>query len=320
MMNATDPLKTMPYQHLTVVGAGLIGGSFILAARQTCPSLHIRAVDTDEATLQYLLKASVVDAVSRELPAEWPPNHLVVLATHLDSNIALLEQLAPRIKHDPTVTVTDIGSCKQAVCQAGTALLPTQFIGGHPLAGREVSGVQHATGLLFAGKPYVLCGDSNAENVVALKTFIETTLKAHIGFQTPAHHDWAMAYVSHLPQLYAVLLTNLLAEHRPGELLGFHGAGMDGQLRLAASPYAMWQPIFSHNRQHLKEAIRGCRELLDEAETMLTAPTGQGEAWFGAAFDKANTIHREFHAVRQQDHPLVVDDGLSTTVDDPTAG
>ncbi len=308
-----------PYQHLTVVGCGLIGGSFILAVRQTCPNLHIRAVDTDEATLQYLLQSKVVDAVSRELPTDWADNHLVVLAAHLDSNIAILEKLAPHIKHDASITVTDIGSCKQDICAVGEQLLPTQFIGGHPLAGREVSGVQHATGLLFAGKPYVLCGNSHTENVVALKAFIETALKAHVGYQTPQHHDWAMAYVSHLPQLYAVLLTNLLADHRPGELLGFHGAGMDGQLRLAASPYTMWQPIFQQNQKNLKEAIRGCRELLDTAETMLDTGNPMCGEWFDKAFHKANTIHREFHAVRQQDHPLVVDDGLSTTVDDPTA-
>jgi prephenate dehydrogenase len=309
--------SSLPYQHLTVIGGGLIGGSILMAARQTQPELTIHVIDTNEATLQQLLSQGIVNRATHSLPSTLASNHLIVLAAHLDNNVAYLKRIAKLIGDDETITVTDIGSCKASICQTGKALLPKQqFIGGHPLAGKEVSGVNHATGLLFAGKPFVLCPPDNWEDdneligrVNTLKTFIEDTLRAHVGFQSPQHHDWAMAYVSHLPQLYAVLLTNLLAQNRPGELLSFHGAGLDGQLRLAASPYAMWEGIFSHNKSHIQEAIRGCRELLDEAEHALTTDTMAN--WF----KQANWIHEEFHAVRRQDEPIVIDDNRSTSAE-----
>lgn len=304
-MSVLSSQFTPAYQHITVVGTGLIGGSVVMAIRQMAPQCHIHAVDTHGDSLRALLKNNVVDTATQTLPAEWPDHHLVILATHLESNIDYLQRISPQVLENPTITITDIGSCKTGICQVGEELLPNgQFIGGHPLAGKEVSGLPHATGLLFAGKPYVLCPTTDWQQdarkqtrVEELKAFLEHCLQVRIGFQTPGHHDWAMAYVSHLPQLYAVLLTNLLANNGPEELLGFHGAGMDGQLRLAASPYAMWQPIFANNATHIREAIRGCRDLLDEAEKALEPPTtATMEQWFR----QANQVHRDFHKTRNQ--------------------
>lgn len=298
------PLTSHPtlFNHITVFGAGLIGGSFLMACRAK-PELHIRAVDPHDETLQYLLRAQTVDQVSLTFPNEFAENHLIVLAAHLDTNIELLQTLAPKVKDRDDVLITDIGSCKQAICDLGDAILPHHFVGGHPLAGKEFSGVKHATPLLFAGKPFAICPPTPyptdptiTGNVEHLMQFIETTLHAKVGTLDRAQHDKAMAYVSHFPQLYATLLTNLLAQNRPGELLGFHGAGMDDQLRLAASPYAMWQHVFDQNRDHLLDVIRQSRALLEEAETLLSGqhPAPTMATWF----ERANTIHREFHQFR----------------------
>lgn len=305
-----------PFQHLTVFGTGLIGGSFLMACRSQ-DDLHIRAVDPHDETLQYLLKAQAADTVSLTFPQEYAPNHLIVLAAHLDTNLELLKKLAPIVAERDDVLITDIGSCKQAICQLGDELLPHHFVGGHPLAGKEFSGVKYATPLLFAGKPYAICPPEHdptdlrtAHNVERLIDFMNTTLQAKAGTMPRQQHDKAMAYVSHFPQLYATLLTNLLAQNRPGELLGFHGAGMDDQLRLAASPYAMWEHVFEQNRDNLLDVIRQSKALLNEAEAMLSRSLDkvdgaehQANDAMAEWFEQANTIHREFHQFRHNQFP-----------------
>ncbi len=298
-----------PFRALTVIGCGLLGGSWLMAAKESNPTLHTRAVDTNAETLQYLLKAQAVDDVSLTLPSQWEPNHLVIIATHLTASLDVLKQLTPLVENDPTIIVSDIGSCKRAIVALGQELLPNQFIGGHPLAGKEVSGVHHATSLLFTGKPYVLCpNEANltadyAQRVASLTHFIETTLRARVGMQPVETHDRAMAFVSHLPQLYAVVLTQLLSHNRPGELLAFHGAGMDGHLRLAASPYEMWHDIVLQNADNLKEVIGQCKELLVQLEDQLhcihTTPTKDPTALLAQWFASANTIHQRFHQAKQ---------------------
>jgi prephenate dehydrogenase len=99
--------------------------------------------------------------------------------------------------------------------------------------------------------------------------------------------------VSHFPQLYSILLTNVIARHEPGRLLSYHGGGIDDQLRLAASSYAMWGPIFSENADNLRGVmdemlgqLQAMRDALDTPEAM--------QGWFNTS----NTIHKAFHQLK----------------------
>ncbi len=287
-----------PFKYLTVIGTGLLGGSFAMACRQMYPDLHIQAVDSSEKTLQYALRAQVVDKVSLKLPVDFEEDHLIVLATHLTASIDLLKELTPKVK-GRNITVTDIGSCKRAICKLGEAVLPSQFIGGHPLAGKEFSGIEHATGLLFAQKPYAFCPpvylEQDAElqdRFDKLKAFITVGLRAKIGELDTEEHDRYMAFVSHFPQLYAIMLTNLLHRNQPGKLLAFHGAGIDDQLRLAASPYEMWRDIFELNQDNILSVIQQFSSMATEAEDVLTKPP------MAMWFNRANELHQEFHEFR----------------------
>ncbi len=287
-----------PFKYLTVIGTGLLGGSFAMACREMFSDLHIRAVDSDEKTLQYAIRAGIVDEVSLTLPVTWEEDHLIVLATHLYQSMDLLRLFAPEIK-GKHVTVTDIGSCKRAICALGEELLPSQFIGGHPLAGKELSGIAHATSLLFAQKPYAFCPstylDQDAElqeRFDQLKTFITVGLRAKIGELTAEEHDRYMAFVSHFPQLYAIMLTNLLHRNQPGKLLAFHGAGIDDQLRLAASPYTMWRDIFDLNQDNIRSVVHEFFTMAAEAEDILTSPP------MAVWFNRANELYQEFHEFR----------------------
>ncbi len=284
-----------PFKHLTVIGAGLIGGSFIMACRENFPALHIRAIDRDAETLQYAVRMGLSDEVSLHLPAEWEDEHLIVLAPHLMASLELLEQIAPRVA-GRSIVVTDVGSCKRRICERGEELLPSQFIGGHPLAGKEFSGIRHATPLLFAGKPYALCPPGRLQTDETLQAaydrlrrFISLGLRAKVRDIETGPHDRYMAYVSHLPQLYSIVLTNILYNHEPGRLLSWHGGGIDDQLRLAASPYEMWRDVFTLNRDNILAVVEELRGSFGQAEEILDKPA------MATWFERSNTIHREFH-------------------------
>jgi prephenate dehydrogenase len=283
----------LPLKQLTVIGLGLIGGSFAMAVRERFPEWQIQGVDPNAEALQYALKHQVIDKASLTLPENWDEGQLIVLACHLSPSLEVLKQLAPLVQ-GKNILVTDIGSCKQEITELGKTLLPTQFIAGHPMAGKEFSGIEHATALLFAGKSYLLCPHSETEShwLETLKGLIKS-LGGVPRLIDAEKHDKYMAYVSHLPQLYSVLLTNLLYRNEPGHLVAYHGAGLDDQLRLAASPYAMWGDVLLHNADNMVHVLMELRGIIDEAIPLLKEP-GALEGWF----TRANEIHRQFQTMR----------------------
>jgi prephenate dehydrogenase len=292
-----------PFEAVTIIGAGLIGGSFawLLRERFTPEELTITLVDPDEATLQMALRRGIATHVQLRLPETFTGSHLVVLATHLDRNEALLTEVAKRVAGND-VLVTDLGSCKRRMTDLGFQLLPQQFIGGHPMAGREKKGFEHASSLLFLNKRFLLTPHPDFEArplLNKLKMFIELVGMIPVVMDA-AEHDEAMAYVSHLPQLYAVVLTNLIAQHRPGHLLAFHGGGIDDQLRLAASPAEMWAPIYAHNADNMTVVLDEMIRILQDMKLDLAVPERM-KTWF----ETSNTIHSAYQQLKaQQANPL----------------
>ncbi len=287
-------MDACPFRHLTVIGLGLIGGSLAMAAKERFPELTVHAVDSHAESLQYALRSKIADQVSLTLPPVLEAGHLVVIATHLSDSLKMLEALAPVVQGED-VLVSDVGSCKRAITALGRQLLPSQFIAGHPMAGKEFSGIMHATSLLFAGKAYLFCPHEQTDPVRldTLKGFVQG-LGAMPREIDPDTHDRYMAYVSHLPQLYAVLLTNLLYRHEPGRLLALHGGGLDDQLRLAASPYAMWRDIFQQNADNLSGVLKELQGIIEEAAPLLAADGESLQPWF----ERSNEVHQAFHAIR----------------------
>jgi prephenate dehydrogenase len=285
------------FKFLTVIGLGLIGGSFAMAVRAVFPDIHILGVDEDEEALTYAIRAGIVDKVSRQLPERFEENHLVVIATHLNSSLKVLSAVAKTLT-DLTVEnvlVMDVGSCKRQICELAETVLPEKFIGGHPMAGKEFSGIEQATSLLMMGKWFLLTPLKNTPHdaLVRLEAFL-TSLGTLPKIVDGEHHDRYMAYVSHLPQLYAIGLTNLLFQHEPARLLSYHGGGIDDQLRLSASPYVMWRDVYAQNQDNVKAALDGLiRELQLLSENL------SGEA-LETAFLQANMVHRVFHDLKSE--------------------
>lgn len=289
----------LPFKHLTVIGLGLIGGSLAMAVRERFPDWKVHGIDPNQDALDFALKNGVIHTASREVPETFEADHLIVLAAHLTPSLRLLEQLAPKIQGQ-NILVTDIGSCKQEIAELGKRLLPTQFIAGHPMAGKEFSGVQHATSLLFANKSYLLCPhtDTPSERLEQLTELVKS-LGAIPRLIDAERHDLYMTYVSHLPQLYSILLANLLGRHDPERLLAYYGGGLDGQLRLAASPFSMWGDVFKRNAGNMKTALTELRTLIDDVLPLLEESDANNPATgVGPWFVRSNEIHRQFEAMK----------------------
>jgi prephenate dehydrogenase len=292
------------FRYLTVIGLGLIGGSLAMAARQRFPDLVIQGVDPRAEALQFALKHEIINEASLTLPERFAHSpqerHLVVLACHLSQSMEILQSLEGIIQPEDNVLITDIGSCKRTIVDVGREQWPKRFIAGHPMAGKALSGIENATALLFVGKPYLLCphASTDPELLGALEQFV-----ADIGARPQSvdadRHDEYMAYVSHLPQLYAVLLANVLERKHCEKMLSCHGGGIEEQLRLAASPYAMWGDILRQNGDNLAQALGELRTFIDEALIDLQNPaSAKAEETWLARFERANHVEGLFQVLR----------------------
>jgi prephenate dehydrogenase len=289
----------LPFKHFTVIGLGLIGGSLAMAVRERFPDWRVTGVDPNAEALAFALRHDVIHEAAPKLPETFADNHLIVIACHLSPSLEVLEQLVPRVQ-GRDILVTDIGSCKREITELGQKLLPRQFIAGHPMAGKEFSGVQHATSLLFASKSYLLCphAETPPERLEQLSEFVKS-LGANPRLIDATRHDFYMTYVSHLPQMYSVLLANLLGRHDPERLLAYYGGGLDGQLRLAASPFSMWGDVFKRNADNMKAALNELRNLIDDVLPLLEQSDADDPAsGLGPWFARSNEIHRQFETMK----------------------
>jgi prephenate dehydrogenase len=249
----------MDNSRITIIGCGLIGGSMALALRRRRPEYSIACLDLPER-LPAIREAAVTDRVGTldDIPQHVPGSSIVILATPVQDILHTIVLLAPHLSQG--AIVTDAGSTKRQIMAEAHKLLPpgVHFIGGHPMAGSEHSGVEAADPLLFSDRVYVLCPYSNTppDALLTMMDLVESLLAFPITVD-PEEHDLVMAMVSHVPQLIAVALMNSAqkadAEH--GMLDKLAGRGFLDMTRLAASDYGIWEGILKTNREAIAQAV-----------------------------------------------------------------
>jgi prephenate dehydrogenase len=241
------------FDKIGIVGLGLIGGSIALAAREIWPSSLVIGVD-DKEVLETAMRLHAIDVAADDLIVLAEAD-VVILAAPVRQNLALLEQLDEYIGQ-PAV-VTDTSSTKRAIVDAARLLPPRfTFVGGHPLGGAARSGLQHARPDLFAGRPWLLTptGDGAGEAVEKLSTFVRA-LRAEPRIVSVAAHDRLLAYLSHLPQLTASALMQVIGDAVGEDGLALAGRGLLDTTRLASSPAGIWQDIAATNADELRAAL-----------------------------------------------------------------
>jgi prephenate dehydrogenase len=245
-----------------IVGLGLIGGSIALAARQVWPSSLVIGVD-DKDVLETAMRLHAIDVAADDLIVLAEAD-LVILAAPVRQNIALLGRLDEYVTQ--AAVVTDAGSTKRAMVDAAKGL-PARFtfVGGHPLGGAAKGGLEHARPDLFSGRPWLFTPTSDAagDAVEKLSSFVRA-LGAHPRILSVAAHDRLLAYLSHLPQLTASALMQVIGDAVQEEGLSLAGRGLVDTTRLAASPSGIWKDIAATNIEELRDALDALIAVLED--------------------------------------------------------
>ena len=237
---------------VAIFGVGLIGGSFGLALRSAGFTGEILGVSAPNT----IAKALEIRAVDAGVTAEEACRRadLLYLAQPIGRIMDTLRHLHPKAG----ALVTDAGSTKnQIVSTAHEHLKTGQFLGGHPMAGKETRGAESADARLFNDRPYVLTpGDPSEMKTPAVHDFLGWLDK--IGARTlilgAEEHDYLVAYSSHLPQLVSTALAAMIAESAP-DAAAVAGPGLVDLTRLALSSYDLWRDILATNADAVEEAV-----------------------------------------------------------------
>ncbi len=261
--------RNLAESSVAIVGLGLMGGSLAMALRGQCKSLL--GCDLDQETLKLAREKEVVDVADSNLSAILPQADLIVLATPVRTILELLITISKYLREP--VVIMDLGSTKTEIFQAMAALPPAlDPIGGHPMCGKEKSGLENASGDLFIGAPFALTALSRTtQRARSLAEEMVQGIGAKPIWMEPEIHDEWVAATSHLPYLLSVALTNAT----PLEVSPLVGPGFQSATRMAASNPEMMRDIFLTNQDQVIMAIRRFITKLENLETLIKVGDAQ---------------------------------------------
>ena len=251
----------MSIRQITIIGTGLIGGSLGLALRKKKFSGRIVGCDR-EGTLEKARRRGAIDVGTANPGDAVHGSQVVVLATPVLAIMDLIERLGPAL---PTKTLlTDVGSTKAAVLERAIKVFGKnsgkRFLAGHPMAGKEMSGVDYADADLFHKAVWFLCplpGQNLNEGLFAEFAGWIDQIGARIAMLPAEEHDRLCAWISHVPQMISTALAAALVEEFGDEapLLPAGGRALQEMTRISASPYSMWRDIAITNQKNLEQAL-----------------------------------------------------------------
>lgn len=299
-------------ERMAVMGLGLLGASLAEAARKRWPALDVAGVSAPDT----LDKARSAGLIGNGYPYEraaaaLADADLIVLCTPIDRIAATLEDWArERPLCKPGAVVTDVGSTKAGLCALGRAAFPADgsrgavFVGSHPMAGSEKTGLDARDPLLFQNASWVLCPESeglspaDAARVEGAADRVQAfaqALGARVTRMPARLHDEVAAHVSHLPQLLSTALASFVGGRDAvvDNCLQIAGGGFRDMTRLAASSFRVWEPILRSNRDAIRQTLRGFRAHLEDLESALDGDLGE------ACFREANRLRARLSTARK---------------------
>ena len=264
---------------ITLIGVGLIGGSFVLDLKRLGLVRHVTGIDVNKSNLARALERKVIDSAAVGIRAEHiAAADLVLIATPVSTLGNICRTIAPFLR--PDTVVSDVGSTKQSALAAFARHLPQhlpQCVAAHPIAGSDRSGALAARFGLYQGKKLILCPheqqDSGSLNTVAA---LWQSIGAEVHQMTAAEHDQIFAAVSHFPHLLAFAYVHQMLDHPQGaHYLNFAGSGFRDFTRIAASSPEMWRDIALANRDSLLQLIGEQKQQLEQLERSLKTRNAQ---------------------------------------------
>jgi cyclohexadieny/prephenate dehydrogenase len=281
------------YDHVALIGLGLIGSSISHAVRRGGLAKRITGSARTEATLATAERLGLCDAVYTDAAEAVRGADLVILCTPVGTYGALAERIAPALA--PGATLSDVGSVKGAVVRDIAPHLSdgVHFIPGHPIAGTEYSGPEAGFAELFDGRWTILTPlpDADEAAVAKLKAFWEAC-GASVELMAPEHHDLVLAIVSHVPHLIAYNIVGTasdLEQVTQKEVIKFSASGFRDFTRIAASDPTMWRDVFLNNREAVLEMLGRFVEDLTHLQRAIR--WGEGDTLFDL-FTRTRAIRR----------------------------
>jgi prephenate dehydrogenase len=248
---------------LGIIGVGLLGGSIALAARERRLAKRIIGVSQNPESLNIAKQRGMIDEGSLEITSTLKSAELTIICTPVDRVTSIAQSL---LQQFPEMIVSDVGSTKAVIVKALESA--PRFIGGHPMAGSEKSGPEHATADLFQNRLMFLCPTSGtAKSTTSLLTRFWQALGSTVIEMDTDRHDAIMAMVSHLPHLASYAFGSTVED----DFLQYAGTGLRTMVRLAGADAAMWTAIAMSNRQHLLAGLEQYQASLCQFEKALLA-------------------------------------------------
>jgi len=287
------------FRRIAIVGTGLIGGSFGLAAERACPSASFVAYDRPEV-LRHLGRVNFKWELAEDLAEAVQEADLVFVALPVGAIIEQLPEIARKCRTG--ALVVDAGSTKVKICNAARKCFVEEscgsrkFLGGHPLAGRELDGIVNADPELFRGSKYVLIGNATEEGKdYRIERFANLLrrLGAEPVWSDAETHDWAMAVVSHMPQLVAIALARVISGEtdETGLPVALAGSGLRDMLRIAGSRYETWRDICMTNADNIVRSLDRIAQVIEFIRTHIASRELETE------FHSANELYRSLREV-----------------------
>ena len=279
-----------PFKSVSIIGLGLIGGSIALAVRERWPAIRIAGVDR-KAVLAHALGSGAIDRTA-DSAADAADADLIVLAAPVRQNLKLLAEIAQRLPAD--TVVTDVGSTKRGIVDAATALACASFVGGHPIGGAEQGGFGFARPDLFRHRPWIFtpAPSTSAASLGRLFEFARG-LGARPSTMDATEHDRVMAFLSHLPQLTASALMDVIGSSAGENALRLAGRGLVDTTRLASSPAETWRDVCATNADAVAEALDRLIARLSELRADLRGGDALERVFAEAARWRAELMSRE---------------------------
>ena len=265
------------FEQLGLIGCGLMGGSFALALKRAGLVKRVVGYSKSPSTTERARQMGVIDVEAPSALLAVSGADIVLLAVPVSATEATFKAIRHLIT--PKTLVMDVGSTKRDVVDAARRVLRDNvgcFVPAHPITGKEVSGVEHADGDLYAGKQVILTPiERTYTTQLNLAAKVWTAIGCHVVQMSPQAHDAAYAAVSHLPHLIAFSLINSIADQAHGaDYMSLAGPGFRDFSRIAASDPKMWRDVLIANREELLAQSKLFQQTLQQFEKLILNSEG----------------------------------------------
>lgn len=267
------------FQKVTIIGVGLLGASLAKACKGRGLVDEITGYGRNCENLRKAKDLKIIDHYSGDLSEAVSDADLVVLCTPVSTIVPLIQSLVSQVQ--PGTIITDVGSVKESVVHSADKLMPEGifFVGSHPIAGGENSGLESSTASLYQDAKCIVTPTEKTDTTALKKiSVLWHALGMNVISLSAEEHDFIFGAVSHLPHIVAYALMNTLGGLKTPnnlEVTGFSGAGLRDITRIASSDPVMWRDICLSNRNHSLSLINRFQNKLEEIRNTIERGDGQ---------------------------------------------